>query len=294
MNLEEIKKRCYKCGKVKPVTEFYKNASRPDGYQQQCKKCHKETIKQYQQTKVGRETQKRYKRSEKGKTTQLKAALKRQQNGDAKYKARRAIIDAVHQGRIKKPMYCEWCGRPETLHGHHHHGYDDKHKFDVVWLCPLCHQIAELKIKLRYQRRHRKWVLEKLQTLWLANNHLDEGLKKAEAEFAEAEKEIHIRAAGEEKEWERAEEAEIELAKMTGCAEIERLDKEKARADLSTCKERVRELEKEMKGLLDHIESTPGQIAGYNILFVVRHDEKNIKRLRRLLEAQAQTKEEEG
>jgi len=223
MNLEEIKKRCYKCGKVKPVTEFYKNASRPDGYQQQCKKCHKETIKQYQQTKVGRETQKRYKRSEKGKTTQLKAALKRQQNGDAKYKARRAIIDAVHQGRIKKPMYCEWCGRPETLHGHHHHGYDDKHKFDVVWLCPLCHQIAELKIKLRYQRRHRKWALKKGR--WNAAYLLatcKTGLQ-------------------------RAEKAEAELAQYREKIvplydEAYAKGKRESEVGLSTCKERVKEL----------------------------------------------------
>lgn len=35
-------KRCSKCGKIKPVTEFYKDVK--GGYKSQCKACHKETV----------------------------------------------------------------------------------------------------------------------------------------------------------------------------------------------------------------------------------------------------------
>ena len=114
-------------------------------------------------------------------------------------------------------------------------------------------------------------------------------VEKAEAEIAEAEKEIYARSEGEEKEWERAEKAEAELVeyKTINPKEYDWV------AENQRLQERVRELEDELKGLLDNIQSTTPEIAGYSLLHVVRHDEKNIKRLRRLLEAQAQTKEGE-
>lgn len=40
-------KRCSKCGKVKPVNEFWKSRSSKDGLQSGCKKCCKEGGKKY-------------------------------------------------------------------------------------------------------------------------------------------------------------------------------------------------------------------------------------------------------
>lgn len=40
-NVMETKK-CYKCGRTLPVTEFYKNRSTKDGLQSMCKDCIKE------------------------------------------------------------------------------------------------------------------------------------------------------------------------------------------------------------------------------------------------------------
>jgi hypothetical protein len=33
-------KRCYMCGTTKPASDFYKDASRPDGLDRRCKRCH--------------------------------------------------------------------------------------------------------------------------------------------------------------------------------------------------------------------------------------------------------------
>lgn len=72
------KKKCTKCGEIKPILEFYKNKSKKYGYENQCKACHKDyrqsTIgkdvqKRYQQSKKGDETRARYDQSEKGKQT---------------------------------------------------------------------------------------------------------------------------------------------------------------------------------------------------------------------------------
>jgi hypothetical protein len=34
-----MKKTCIKCNKIKPLTEFYKDRCRPDGYRGECKSC---------------------------------------------------------------------------------------------------------------------------------------------------------------------------------------------------------------------------------------------------------------
>lgn len=39
-------KRCYKCGRVLPIEQFYKNRSMPDGLQTACKDCIKERDKE--------------------------------------------------------------------------------------------------------------------------------------------------------------------------------------------------------------------------------------------------------
>jgi hypothetical protein len=58
---------------------------------------------------------------------------------------RRAIVAlhrALRNGIVIKPKSCERCGKtPQSrdLHGHHHHGYDEKHWLDVEWLCASCH-----------------------------------------------------------------------------------------------------------------------------------------------------------
>jgi len=42
-------KRCSKCKEVKPVSEFYKDRSRPDGYMYSCKACRKVRYAEYRE-----------------------------------------------------------------------------------------------------------------------------------------------------------------------------------------------------------------------------------------------------
>lgn len=52
--MEELKeKKCSKCGKVLPVTEFYKSKKSSTGYLSECKKCHGKTnLKSYYKRKA--------------------------------------------------------------------------------------------------------------------------------------------------------------------------------------------------------------------------------------------------
>ena len=49
---EEVRtKKCPKCGRVLPVTEFYTNVRTKDGYQDKCKECQREWNREYQKRK---------------------------------------------------------------------------------------------------------------------------------------------------------------------------------------------------------------------------------------------------
>lgn len=39
-----IGKQCSSCGKIKPLSEFYKNKAQKDGYSNQCKECSNKSI----------------------------------------------------------------------------------------------------------------------------------------------------------------------------------------------------------------------------------------------------------
>ena len=48
-----IEKRCYRCGKSKPLEEFNKNKSKPSGHCDECRECKKELDTQYRRTEFG-------------------------------------------------------------------------------------------------------------------------------------------------------------------------------------------------------------------------------------------------
>lgn len=43
----EPTKRCYKCGQIKPISDFNKNKKSKDGLQSECRECHAETMRKY-------------------------------------------------------------------------------------------------------------------------------------------------------------------------------------------------------------------------------------------------------
>lgn len=46
--VSHIEKKCTVCKAIKPVSEFYKNPQRGDGYYTKCKKCHSKIVKKWQ------------------------------------------------------------------------------------------------------------------------------------------------------------------------------------------------------------------------------------------------------
>lgn len=51
----QFEKTCPRCGELKPVTDFPRNRSRPDGRGAYCRPCHAGVFREYRSTAHGRE-----------------------------------------------------------------------------------------------------------------------------------------------------------------------------------------------------------------------------------------------
>ena len=168
-------KRCTKCKQIKPISEFYKDAAHKDGFRNYCKTCNRRynqtekgkarkrcyeqtekyraAKKRYTQTEKGKASQKRYVQSEKfkanqkryrqnkkGKASYRKAYLRNPE----KFKARKAVTNAIRAGRLPRPdsLQCHYCPAQAEEY-HHHKGYAQKHRLDVIPVCIKCHSKSE-------------------------------------------------------------------------------------------------------------------------------------------------------
>lgn len=144
-------KYCIKCYQGKELTEFHKNKPSCDGHLNICKTCSNKYHKNYRQTEKGRAYFKRYRQSEKGRIARRIA----HRIGDKRYsnlyperrKARKAISNAIHAGRLPRPdtLQCHYCPA-QAKEYHHHKGYEPEYWLDVVPVCIQCHQKCKKKI----------------------------------------------------------------------------------------------------------------------------------------------------
>ena len=140
-----IQKRCSKCGKVKPVTEFYKNRTSKDGLRFWCKECcrqyDRESYKKNREKRLNyvknyykqhRENILRYNRERYWKNREKILAEQR----------RKVLTTSNNQFREldKRPWtgYCELCGRSNIKQLSYHH-WDDKNPSKGIWVCNSCH-----------------------------------------------------------------------------------------------------------------------------------------------------------
>lgn len=146
-------KKCFKCGIVKPLSEFYKHAQMADGHVNKCKECNKKDVnknyrdnidhyKGYERKRA--QIPKRVKaREEYAKTDGCKESQKRSRKkwadlNKVKRGANVMVGNAVRDGKVEKQHFCSVCSIENVrIHGHH----DDYAKpLDVRWLCSRCHE----------------------------------------------------------------------------------------------------------------------------------------------------------
>jgi hypothetical protein len=111
------RKQCKVCQTWLPLDAFYRDRRMSHGRMSECPAC-------ISRRRAGKNTRPRIRDLEKN-------------------RARRAVEYRVAQGHLVKPDRCSKCGRStKWLDAHHHNGYSEAHKLDIVWLCRWCHAAA--------------------------------------------------------------------------------------------------------------------------------------------------------
>lgn len=143
-------KQCRKCGKTKPLSEYYRHAKMADGHLHSCKDCKRadainvrnaniDYYRAYDQARANNpervQAREDYAKTAEGISSANAAKIRFSERNPIAKKCATAVGNAVRDGRLIK-MPCEVCGSISRIHGHH----DDYSKpLDVRWLCPKHH-----------------------------------------------------------------------------------------------------------------------------------------------------------
>jgi len=133
-------KRCFKCGEVLALSEFYRHAGMADGHFNKCKTCTKNYAHQRRHGS-GREKVLAYDRERASQPHRIESRARivaewRKEHPDRRA-AQVALGDAVRSGRVIPWPVCavpECNGKPEA----HHPDYGQP--LQVVWLCSAHHK----------------------------------------------------------------------------------------------------------------------------------------------------------
>ncbi len=125
-------KKCFKCGRKKPLSLFYKHPRMADGLLGKCKACTKKDVcENYVKTRPARTAYERQRCQDperKKKMLEYQRVFRNRFPG--KCKARRKLAYAVRTGKLLKQP-CEVCGSTK-VQAHH----DDYRKpLSVRWFC---------------------------------------------------------------------------------------------------------------------------------------------------------------
>lgn len=133
-----IRKRCFKCQQVKPLTDFYHHPRMADGHLNKCKLCTR--VDSLIQRAKKDEHRLAYERQRAG--TEIRRELRRRVTVAYRRKypertaAYNAVARAIRSGKMVRPERCQGCDQPAELKAHHE---DYRRPLDVIWLCARCH-----------------------------------------------------------------------------------------------------------------------------------------------------------
>lgn len=135
-------KKCFKCGKEKPLDDFYVHLEMADGHLNKCKECTRSDVSVNYRAKVHHYAN--YEKLRELRTARKQAKLeyqrKRRRANPEKEKAHRAVQYHLSTGDLMKQP-CEVCG---SVYSEAHH--DDYSKpLEVRWLCRTHHLEAHGK-----------------------------------------------------------------------------------------------------------------------------------------------------
>lgn len=133
-------KKCFKCGEIKPLADFYSHKKMKDGHVNKCKDCNKTDVHKNRLKKI--DYYREYDRN-RGNRQGSEYTQNYRNSHPMKYAAHILVGNAVRDGRLVKSDKCEECSaKGGSLHGHHD---DYAMPLNVRWLCPVCHKAWHIK-----------------------------------------------------------------------------------------------------------------------------------------------------
>lgn len=133
-------KKCFKCGKAKEMSEFYKHSEMADGYLGKCKDCAKKDATEHRNKNIEQIREYDRQRSKLPHRQRLIARTEKKyrKKYPKRYMANYLLTNAVRDNRIKKPKRCSRCGTSRRrILGHHPDYYKP---LEVIWVCQPCHK----------------------------------------------------------------------------------------------------------------------------------------------------------
>ena len=125
-------KKCFKCGVVKELGDFYKHNQMADGHVNKCKECNKNDVAIHRINNIEKIREYDRGRGSRQDSDYLKEYRLKFPN---KYRATTMVNNAIRSGKLFREP-CEVCGINRTV-GHH----DDYLKpLNVRWLCQAHHK----------------------------------------------------------------------------------------------------------------------------------------------------------
>lgn len=129
----EYNRQCSKCGKTKPLSEFYTLGTGDTRTRPHCKACFRAAARQQQRA---------YYRSHTTDTQWMAVRSDRLAEYRQSHKKiialRRRTSRAIRSGRITLTRVCAVCGGKAT-HVHHNSYSEPTSVYDIIEVCPACH-----------------------------------------------------------------------------------------------------------------------------------------------------------
>jgi ribosome-binding protein aMBF1 (putative translation factor) len=146
-----MNKVCKKCGKELSIDNFYAHYEMLDGHLNICKECTKKRVSKHRINNIEKvrlydrkrgKTEDRLNKNKIRSRNVLKYKKKDYLNKynnkyPEKYIAHNMINNLLRDGKIKKSIKCEFCGKDDCVIEGHHFDYNKPN--EVIWLCHKCH-----------------------------------------------------------------------------------------------------------------------------------------------------------
>ena len=125
-------KKCFKCGDVKPLSEFYKHKQMADGHVNKCKDCNKNDVRVHRFNNI-----EKIQEYDRGRGNRQRSDYQKEyrEKYPKKHKAQCKVNNEKRKGNIKE-LPCEVCGSPNVVAHHDDYNYP----LNVRWLCQHHHK----------------------------------------------------------------------------------------------------------------------------------------------------------